>query len=137
MTTARQKRKQLCAALGALLGLALVLSAVVAGGVPVSRAAAAVTERIVVDWHTGLAISGYDPVAFFTDGKPTAGSADGKPTAGSAELEMRYGGAIWRFCNPGNRAAFAARPDVYMPMAAMIRSAWRTALPSPAIPMSG
>ena len=28
---------------------------------------------------------------------------------------MRYGGAVWRFCNIGNRAAFAARPDVYMP----------------------
>ena len=28
---------------------------------------------------------------------------------------MRYGGAIWRFANIGNRAAFAARPDIYMP----------------------
>ena len=28
---------------------------------------------------------------------------------------MQYGGAVWRFCNIGNRAAFAARPDVYMP----------------------
>lgn len=104
MTTARQKRKQLYAALGVLSGFALILSAIVAGGVPISRAA--VTERIVVDWHTGLAIGGYDPVAFFTDRKPMAGSAG---------LEMRYSGAIWRFCNPGNRAAFAARPDVYRP----------------------
>ncbi len=64
------------------------------------------TERIVVDWHTGLAIAGYDPVAFFTDGKPMAGSAD---------FELRYGGAVWRFANVGNRAAFAAQPDVYMP----------------------
>ncbi len=118
MTTARQKRKQLYTALGALLGLALVLAAVVASGVPVSRAA--VTERIVVDWHTGLAIGGFDPVAVFTDGKPMAGSA---------ELKMRYGGAIWRFCNPGNRAAFAARPDVY--------SVLHEALPLPAIPISG
>jgi YHS domain-containing protein len=104
MTTARQKRKQLCAALAVFVGLALVLAGVLAGGVPVSRAA--VTERIVVDWHTGLAIGGFDPVAFFTDGKPMAGNA---------ELEMKYGGAVWRFCNPGNRAAFASRPDVYMP----------------------
>ena len=28
---------------------------------------------------------------------------------------MQYGGAVWRFCNFGNRAAFAERPDVYMP----------------------
>jgi hypothetical protein len=66
----------------------------------------AATERIVVDRHTGLAIDGYDPVAFYTDGRPVAGSPD---------LELRYGGAIWRFCNFGNREAFAARPDVYMP----------------------
>ena len=71
-----------------------------------SAAQAGLTERIVVDWHSGLAIGGYDPVAFFTDGKPTPGSA---------ELELRYGGVVWRFCNPGNRAAFAERPDVYMP----------------------
>lgn len=60
----------------------------------------------MVDWHTGLAIGGYDPVAFFTDGKPRPGSAD---------LEFRYGGVIWRFCNVGDRDAFAANPDVYMP----------------------
>ena len=28
---------------------------------------------------------------------------------------ITYGGAIWRFRNIGNREAFAARPDVYMP----------------------
>ncbi len=60
----------------------------------------------MVDWHTGLAINGYDPVAFFTDGKPMSGDA---------EFELRYGGAIWRFANLGNRAAFVARPDIYMP----------------------
>ena len=53
-----------------------------------------------------MAIGGYDPVAYFTDGKPMAGSAD---------LELRYGGVVWRFCNVGNRAAFAEQPDVYMP----------------------
>jgi YHS domain-containing protein len=67
---------------------------------------AATTEMIVVDRHTGLAIGGYDPVAFFTDGKPIEGSAD---------FEFRYAGAVWRFCNIGNRDAFAERPDVYMP----------------------
>ena len=67
---------------------------------------AGLTERIVVNWHTGLAIDGYDPVAFFTRGKPVLGSPN---------LELRYGGVIWRFCNIGNRAAFAARPDIYMP----------------------
>jgi hypothetical protein len=100
MTAARRQRKGHRvhgAALGALM-FALF------AGLPHTRAAT--TERIVVDRHTGLAIGGFDPVAFFTDGRPTAGNP---------ESELRYGGAAWRFCNIGNRAAFAARPEVYMP----------------------
>lgn len=85
-------------AAGAALASALFAAA------PVVRAPA--TERIVVDWHTGLAIGGYDPVAFFAEGKPVSGSPD---------CELTYGGAVWRFSNVGDRAAFAARPDVYMP----------------------
>jgi YHS domain-containing protein len=64
------------------------------------------TERIVTDWHTGLAIGGYDPVAFYTDRHPILGAA---------EMELAYGGAVWRFANIGNRGAFAAHPEVYMP----------------------
>lgn len=100
MTAARQKRKGRLFRFGALAAAVLAL----AGGGP--ACIAATTERIVTDWHNGLAIGGYDPVAFFTDGRPMAGSAD---------FEFRYGGAIWRFCNVGNRAAFAAQPEIYMP----------------------
>lgn len=110
MTTARQKRKP-CAASSAsgsaaIAGLAVYagLAAILSVAPPPTRAAA--TEQLVVDWHTGLAINGYDPVAFFTDGKPTAGNPD---------FELPYGGAIWRFANVGNRDAFLARPDIYMP----------------------
>jgi hypothetical protein len=67
---------------------------------------AATTERIVVDRHTGLAIYGIDPVGYFTARKPVAGRA---------EFEHGFAGAIWRFDNEGNRAAFIADPDVYMP----------------------
>ncbi len=67
---------------------------------------AATTERIVTNWHTGLAISGFDPVAYFIDAKPVAG----RP-----EFELQAEQAIWRFHNEGNRAAFAQRPDIYMP----------------------
>jgi len=67
---------------------------------------AATTERIVVDWHTGLAIGGYDPVAYFTDGKPLTGRED---------VELHYAGAVWRFRNIGNREAFVAHPEVYLP----------------------
>jgi hypothetical protein len=100
MTAERRKKKQYRARFAVFACLASVLSAVA------DPARGGLTERIVVDWHTGLAISGYDPVAFFTDGKPVAGRAD---------LELRYGGVVWRFSNVGNRAAFAERPEVYMP----------------------
>lgn len=67
---------------------------------------AATSEQIVVDERTGLAISGFDPVGYFTDGDARQGDA---------EHELRFAGAAWRFRNAGNQAAFAAHPDVYMP----------------------
>jgi YHS domain-containing protein len=100
MTAARQEPKRYRALLAALVCLGSLPAAIV------PQAHAGLTEQIVVDWHTGLAIGGYDPVAFFTDGKPT----QGRP-----EFELRYRGAVWRFCNVGNRAAFAEHPDIYMP----------------------
>jgi hypothetical protein len=63
-------------------------------------------DRIVVDERSGLAISGYDPVAYFTDKVPVMGVA---------ALERSYDGVVWRFHNTGNRAAFTADPTVYMP----------------------
>jgi hypothetical protein len=99
MTAARQKRKQrACLALAVTIAAALSLFA--------AAARASLTARIVVDWHTGLAIDGYDPVAFFTDGAPLPGTS---------AFELRHDGVVWRFRNIGNRAAFAERPDIYMP----------------------
>lgn len=61
---------------------------------------------IVVNSDTGLALSGADPVAYFSDRKPVFGRPD---------LELSKFGTVWRFRNPGNRAAFIENPDVYMP----------------------
>jgi hypothetical protein len=66
---------------------------------------AATTEQIVVD-QRGIAIDGYDPVAYFVDGAPRPGKA---------EFEHTLNGAVWRFRNSGNRSAFIANPEVYMP----------------------
>jgi YHS domain-containing protein len=68
---------------------------------------AATTERIVTDYHTGLAISGFDPVGYFTNSDAVVGRA---------ELELRYAGATWRFINEGNRQAFIDHPEVYLPV---------------------
>jgi hypothetical protein len=69
-------------------------------------ALASTTERLVVDRFTGLAIHGYDPVAYFVDGAPVLGLPD---------FEAWQGGAVWRFHNEGNRADFLAHPEVYGP----------------------
>ncbi|MET0967918.1 MAG: YHS domain-containing (seleno)protein [Tardiphaga sp.] len=58
------------------------------------------------DRYTGLAIGGFDPVAYFTDGQPTRGAAD---------YELSASGVVWRFSNEGNRTAFAAHPEIYGP----------------------
>jgi hypothetical protein len=100
MTAAGQSRKSARAALVALCaGLALALC-----GAAALRAAT--TERVVADPHTGLALYGFDPVSYFTEGQPVPGAAD---------FEYRLAGTSWRFRNAGNRAAFAANPEIYTP----------------------
>src|SRR5258706_15441645 len=69
-------------------------------------ALAATTERVVVNRFTGLAIEGFDPVAYFTDARPLVGRPG---------LELSQAGAIWRFRNEGNRASFVADPEIYSP----------------------
>jgi YHS domain-containing protein len=67
---------------------------------------AATTERIVVNRYSGLAIEGFDPVAYFTDAKAIRGVPD---------FEAADSGAVWRFHNASNRDAFAANPEIYGP----------------------
>ena len=98
MTAARHSGKSRHA-IWALVGLVLCAA------VPRPSQAAA-DERTVVNSNTGLAISGFDPVAYFTDGAPKVGRS---------EMELRQGGVVWRFRNEGNRAAFAGHPEVYRP----------------------
>ncbi len=52
------------------------------------------------------AVHGYDPVAYFTDGKPAAGKAD---------FEFEWKGAKWRFATAEHRDAFKAAPEKYAP----------------------
>jgi len=71
-----------------------------------AAAIAAAPEPLVINPNTGLALSGFDPVAYFTDGKPEFGHP---------EFELRHEGAMWRFRNEGDRDAFADHPEVYTP----------------------
>ena len=54
----------------------------------------------------GVAVEGYDPVAYFTDSKPVKGSS---------QYTYRWQGAIWHFASAQHRDAFAKSPESYAP----------------------
>ncbi|MFY8114369.1 MAG: YHS domain-containing (seleno)protein [Rhabdaerophilum sp.] len=54
----------------------------------------------------GIALGGYDPVAYFQEGQPREGRAD---------LPLRHAGVEWHFATEANRQAFTARPEAFMP----------------------
>lgn len=54
----------------------------------------------------GVAISGYDPVAYFTDHHPVQGEAD---------HALRWRGATWYFATAENMEAFEMNPAAYAP----------------------
>jgi len=56
--------------------------------------------------ETRVSISGYDPVAYF---------ADGKPVPGKTEFEYVWHDARWRFANAAHRDLFATDPEHYAP----------------------
>ena len=90
--------------IGLLAGFAWVNLAVpVLSGRP---AQATTTERVVVNRYSGVAIEGFDPVAYFVDARPLVGLPD---------FEASEAGVVWRFRNEGNRASFVAHPDIYGP----------------------
>src|SRR5712692_6663933 len=84
----------------------LVLVSLGAPWFPSSAAEAATTERVIVNLYTGLAIEGFDPVAYFVDARFRIGLPD---------FEASQAGVVWRFRNEGNRASFVAHPDIYGP----------------------
>jgi len=67
---------------------------------------AAQTKALLNLEKSGLAIQGYDPVAFFTDGKPIKG----KP-----EFSAHHDGALYYFASKDHRDLFNADPAKYEP----------------------
>jgi len=54
----------------------------------------------------GVAIKGYDTVAYFTEGRAVKGKS---------EFEFTWQDARWRFSSAANRDLFAADPERYAP----------------------
>jgi YHS domain-containing protein len=55
---------------------------------------------------SGVAIKGYDPVAYFTDSKPVKGSP---------AFTHQWMGATWHFSTAGHRDEFARTPEKFAP----------------------
>lgn len=87
----------------AFLLVALILPTAVA---PVAARAVHAASKPGVFATNGLAIHGYDPVAYFTQKKPVSGKE---------AYSYRWKGATWRFVSAANRDAFKANPAKYAP----------------------
>jgi len=92
----------------ALLVAALALSTAIFGGATPSAFAADEINTVPGLTTAGapLALHGYDPVAYFKDGKPV--QADGS-------IAVAHGGAAYYFASEANKAAFVAEPAKYLP----------------------
>jgi YHS domain-containing protein len=83
---------------------ALALACLVAGGI---AALAQQSQHGPISRGTDqVAIRGYDPVAYFTDGRATRGNP---------QFEYVWEGARWQFSSAAHRDAFAADPERYAP----------------------
>lgn len=54
----------------------------------------------------GVAIEGYDPVAYFTEGRPVEGKS---------EFTVEWKGAKWRFSSAESKALFEKDPEKFAP----------------------
>jgi YHS domain-containing protein len=85
-----------------------VRSALIAIALAVLLASAAQARSPEV--YTGIisatAVGGYDPVAYFIEGKPIKGKPD---------ITLTWKGVTWRFASEKNRDLFQAQPEAYAP----------------------
>lgn len=63
-------------------------------------------DPVYTGFFNNKAVSGYDPVAYFTEGKPIKGKS---------EFEYDYKGADWYFSTQENLELFKANPEKYAP----------------------
>ncbi|MGL4439853.1 MAG: YHS domain-containing (seleno)protein [Bosea sp. (in: a-proteobacteria)] len=88
----------------ALIGIGV--AGLTALGLSVSWILPVAGSEIFTDLVRGVGAGGYDVVAYFSAGRPVAGSA---------QITHPWNGAVWRFSNMANRDAFAAAPERYAP----------------------
>ena len=85
--------------------LRLFAAFLLASGLIAAAQAANEHHHVNVD-ADGFSIGRYDPVAYFTEGRPIQGRR---------ELSAEHRGAKYAFASPGNRALFLEDPDRFVP----------------------
>jgi hypothetical protein len=93
--------------LGAILLAAQVICASVCGAATPNLFNPDTMNHVVADLRTGVALFGYDPVAYHLDNQARQGLPD---------FEIILNDRIWRFTSAANKAAFEADPAVFMPL---------------------
>ncbi|MFM1816450.1 MAG: hypothetical protein RLZ98_3145 [Pseudomonadota bacterium] len=88
------------------MAAAATVTSLVASGGGGRPALAADGTKINTIGSPGVAIKGYDPVAYFVD----AG-----PRKGSPKFSVKHRGVEWRFATGENKSRFEADPEKYMP----------------------
>jgi len=88
------------------LSTLLAATAIALAPVALLPPAASAEPAIYTSAFDDIAVQGYDPVAYFTEGKPVKG------TKGFATT---WNGAEFRFASAANRDAFKANPEKYAP----------------------
>jgi hypothetical protein len=67
---------------------------------------AAIADDLVLPSGRRIALRGYDPVSYFTDGRPAEGRR---------EFWFAFDDAVYLFSSPEHREMFASAPDRYAP----------------------
>jgi YHS domain-containing protein len=85
----------------------LLVATAVYVALPVSAVASSSAASVAaVNTTDGLALKGYDPVAYFTDGHPTKGED---------QYSFQWKGVTYRFASAENLQRFKADPEKYLP----------------------
>jgi YHS domain-containing protein len=79
---------------------------VVIGGGAFATMAMAETAPVHTGLFSNVGVSGYDPVAYFTDGRPVRGDQ---------RFSATHEGVTYRFASAEHLAAFRANPASYLP----------------------
>jgi YHS domain-containing protein len=85
--------------------LGILMALVLAGTLPMWVNAGPIKKKVNTNMF-GVAIKGYDTVAYFTEGRAVKGKS---------KFSYNWNDAKWHFASAGNREMFASDPKRYAP----------------------